>query len=64
MQMDGSYRKFADDLRRISQITLSYQSLYKLFQAGSQKLLCPKIFTDTSWKNQAIILDGKVSNLV
>lgn len=37
--LDGSYRKSADDLRRLSQITLSYQSLRKVFQAEGQKLL-------------------------
>ena len=37
--LDGSYRKAADDLRRLSQITLSYQSLRKVFQSEGQKLL-------------------------
>lgn len=37
--LDGSYRKSADDLHRLSQITLSYQSLRKIFQAEGQKLL-------------------------
>lgn len=37
--LDGSYRKSADDLRRLSQITLSYQSFRKVFQAEGQKLL-------------------------
>ena len=36
--LDGSYRKSADDLRRLSQITLSYQSLRKVFQVEGQKL--------------------------
>jgi hypothetical protein len=37
--LDGSYRKSADDLGRLSQITLSYQSLRKVFQSEGQKLL-------------------------
>jgi hypothetical protein len=37
--LDGSYRKAADDLRRLSQITLSYQSVRKVFQMEGQKLL-------------------------
>lgn len=37
--LDGSYRKSAEDLCRLSQITLSYQSLRKVFQAEGQKLL-------------------------
>lgn len=36
--LDGSYRKAADDLRRLSQITLSYQSVRKVFQAEGQTL--------------------------
>lgn len=37
--LDGSYRKSADDLHRLSQIRLSYQSLRKVFQAEGRKLL-------------------------
>ena len=37
--LDGSYRKSADDLHRLSQITLSYQSLRKVFQAEGRKLV-------------------------
>lgn len=37
--LDGSYRKSAEDLRRLSQIAVSYQSLRKLFQAEGHKVL-------------------------
>jgi hypothetical protein len=37
--LDGSYRKSAEDLLRLSQISLSYQSLRKVFQAEGHKLL-------------------------
>jgi hypothetical protein len=37
--LDGSYRKSAADLLRLSQIKLSYQSLRKIFQVEGQKLL-------------------------
>ena len=36
--LDSSYRKAADDLRRLSQVTLSYQSLRKVFQGEGQKV--------------------------
>ncbi len=36
--LDSSYRKAADDLRRLSQVTLSYQSLRKVFQSEGQKV--------------------------
>jgi len=37
--LDGSYRKSAEDLRRLSQITLSYQSVRRLFQVEGHKVL-------------------------
>jgi hypothetical protein len=36
--LDGSYRKAAEDLRRLSQIALSYQTLRDLFQREGQKV--------------------------
>lgn len=36
--LDGSYRKAAGDLCRLSQVELSYQSLRKVFQAEGQKV--------------------------
>ena len=37
--LDSSYRKSAADLLRLSQISMSYQSLRKIFQAEGQKLV-------------------------
>lgn len=39
IQLEGSCRKSAEDLRRLSQITLSCQSVRKVFQAEGQKRL-------------------------
>jgi hypothetical protein len=36
--LDSSYHKAADDLCRFSQVTLSYQSLRKVFQSEGQKV--------------------------
>jgi hypothetical protein len=36
--LEGNYRKAAQDLHRLSQITLSYQTLRDLFQAEGQKV--------------------------
>lgn len=36
--LDGSYRKAAEDLHRLGQITLSYQTLRDLFQGEGQKV--------------------------
>ncbi len=36
--LDSSYRKAADDLCRLSQVSLSYQSLRKVFQSEGQKV--------------------------
>ena len=36
--LDGSYRKAAEDLCRLSQVELSYQSLRKVFQSEGQKV--------------------------
>jgi hypothetical protein len=40
--LDGSYRKAAEDLHRLGQIALSYQTLRELFQREGQKVRTAK----------------------
>ena len=36
--LDSSYRKAADDLKRLAQIELSYQTFREVFQGEGQKV--------------------------